>query len=230
MGGIMFLRERATQAEYFDDLRPHEELTAFYRSLERVNRFFLNEEPFQRMIPSLLGPDVCGKLRLLDLGAGDGSLGQGLTAWARNRGWEWTVTNLDLHPRALALGGGERVAGSAIDLPFLDDTFDVVIASQMTHHLPCLQIPRHFAESWRVASKAVLISDLHRNALLYATLFLSLRLQGHSRDFIADALLSVKRGWRVSEMRELVKKSGITQLQVRLYFSARVLVVGRKQN
>jgi len=228
MGGIMFLRERTTQAEYFDGLRPREELKDFYRSLERVNRFFINGEPFQRMIPRLLGPDACRQLRLLDLGAGDGTLGKELTMWARKRGWEWTVTSLDFNPTALGLGGGERVAGSAVDLPFLDDTFDVVIASQMTHHLQCTKIPRHFAESWRVASKAVLISDLHRNALLYATLFVTLRLQGHSRDFIEDALLSVQRGWRVAELRELTKKSGIAQLKVHLYFGARVLVMGRK--
>jgi len=224
----MFLRERAAQAEYFDGLRLREELKSFYRSLARVNRFFLNRKPFQCTIPRLLGPDACRQLRLLDLGAGDGTLGQELATWARKRDWDWTVTSLDLNPTALEFGNGERVAGSAIDLPFLDESFDVVLASQMTHHLQCDQIPRHFAEAWRVASKAVLICDLHRNGLLYATLFVMLRLQGHSRDFIEDALLSVQRGWRVAELRELTKRSGIGQLKVHLYFGARVVVMGRK--
>jgi ubiquinone/menaquinone biosynthesis C-methylase UbiE len=230
MGGIMFLRERTTQAEYFDSLRPRAELESFYRSLERVNRFFVNGEVFQRMIPRLLSPETCRQLRVLDLGAGDGALGRELSTWARNRGWEWTVTSLDFNPTALELGAGERVAGSVIDLPFLDESFDVVIASQMTHHLRCEQIPRHFAESWRVASKGVLICDLHRNAVLYTALFVTLHLQRHSKDFIEDALLSVHRGWRVAELRELTKTSGISQLKVHLYYGARVLVIGRKSD
>jgi hypothetical protein len=228
MGGIMFLRERSTQAEYFDSLRSSGEVAEFYRSLRGVNRFFLNSEPFRRSIPLLLGADTCACLSILDLGAGDGSLGEDLSQWAKRKGWHWQVTSLDLNPMALENGAGHRIVGSALRLPFSEDAFDVVIASQMTHHLPWDQIPMHFLESWRVARKAVIISDLHRNVLLYVTLFVVLRLQGYSREFIRDGLISVKRGWRLNEMRDLVARSGIHGLQVRLYYAARVLVMGHK--
>ncbi len=226
----MFLRERSTQAEYFDSLRSAGEVAEFYRSLRDVNRFFLNAEPFRRTIPRLLGANDCTQLSLLDLGAGDGSLGEDLTKWAKTKGWSWQVTSLDLNPVALASGSGRRVVGSALQLPFRQGSFDVVIASQMTHHLVWDQIPTHFQESWRVARRAVVISDLHRNSLLYATLFVALRLQGHSREFIKDGLISVRRSWRLDEMRELVQLSGIGELQVQLYYAARVLVMGRKKS
>ena len=66
-------------------------------------------------------------------------------------------SNCDLSPRALALNvGGRNVVGSAMALPFPDNAFDVVVASQMTHHLESdADVARHFAEAYRVARKAV---------------------------------------------------------------------------
>jgi SAM-dependent methyltransferase len=221
----MFLGGRTTQAEYFDSERPPEELAEFFNSLGRMNRFFMFAEPFQRFLPRLLESSSCARLSILDLGAGDGSLGKALADWAGKRGWIWRFTNLDSNPASLRLNPeGLNVAGSVVALPFRNDSFDVVIASQMTHHLNDGEARQHLREAWRVTRRALFLSDLHRNAGLYFILWAVCRLRRVRPSFKADALLSVQRAWRIPELRRLADQAGIEGARVRLHFGARVLL------
>src|SRR5436309_2984694 len=100
----MFFSRRATQAEYFDSPeRSLDEITGFYDTLGRFNRLFRFAQPFQRVLPRLCASEAATDLSILDLGAGDGSLGRVLSAWAAKRGWNWRFTNLDFSYRALRL-------------------------------------------------------------------------------------------------------------------------------
>jgi SAM-dependent methyltransferase len=173
----MFFSERARQAECLDAPdRSDADIRDAYHWLGRVNHLTRFSRPFEVAIPRELGEEACRKLTILDVGAGDCLLGKCLGASARQKNWNWEFTNCDLSPRALALnGGGRNVVGSAMALPFPDNSFDVVVASQMTHHLESdADVAQHFAEAYRVARKAVLICDLHRNVFFYMALGLTL--------------------------------------------------------
>ena len=227
----MFLSRRSTQAECFDrpDRSPAE-VADGYRWLNRVNGLLQNAEPFRRILPGWLGQERCRSLSFLDVGAGDGQLGRQLTAWAARRGWDWRVTNLDLSPLALKLNPQARnVAGSVLALPFCDRSFDVVIATTMTHHLnDGADVTRHFAEAWRVTRDAVFIHDVHRNVGLYAVIWLLLVALRVPAEFRADGLLSVARGWRVPEFKKFAAQAGLAGAKVRLDFGSRVFLLARK--
>src|SRR5436305_11072381 len=99
----MFLSRRTTQEEYFDSERPTAEVAEFFRSLNRVNRFFDFAQPFRSLVPKLVREQDCCSLTILDLGAGDGSLGRHVQEWAAKRAWNWRVVNLDTSLSALSL-------------------------------------------------------------------------------------------------------------------------------
>lgn len=227
----MFLSRRTLQAEYSDrpELSFHE-VAENYRQLARINRLFLFADPCQRLMVDWLSHEQCRSLSILDLGAGDGSLGRVLTAWAERRGWRWEVTNLELNPLALRLDPqGRNVAGSVLSLPFRENSFDVVIASQMTHHLSNnTEVIQHFREAWRVTRDALFLNDLHRNIVLYVVIWSLLHAGRFSNSFRKDGLLSVRRGWRASEWQLLAAQAGITGAQVWLYYGARVMLQARK--
>ena len=106
----MFLSQRATQAEYCDRLDlPLNEVADNYRQLARFNRLLLVTDPFQRLLVRWLGRGHVKKLSMLDLGAGDGSIGRSIEAWALRHGWDWRVTNLDL--RRASHGGAILLRG-----------------------------------------------------------------------------------------------------------------------
>ena len=161
---------------------PEAERAGAFRELDRINRLFHFSHPFVSRLPSLAGKKRCERLEILDVGAGTGLLGERLSAWAQRRGWDWRFTNLDANPVALKSGGtAKSVTGSALQLPFADSSFDLVVASQMTHHLTDEEVVQHWREAWRVTRDAMFICDLHRNAGLYAMLWLTMRVMRASR-------------------------------------------------
>ena len=122
------------------------------------------------------------------------------------------------------------VAGSVLALPFQDQAFDVVIASQMTHHLMSdADACQHFREAWRVTREVLFINDLHRNAVLYAILWVLLRCYRFPKKFRDDGLLSVQKSWRVGEWRSLAARAGIPEARVWLYGGARLMLQARRK-
>lgn len=227
----MFLSERSTQAEYFDSTdRSPEEIAEGYRQLGRVNRIFKFSHPFELVIPRCLGAERCAQLRILDLGAGDGLLGRELRKWAAKQGWDWEVTDLDVNLHALQLHNENwKVGASVLNLPLADNSFDVVIASQMTHHLDSPEdIRRHFREAWRVTRDLVVFSDLHRNLAMCLLVRIGTLLARCSPELAADGVISIHRSFRVGEWRKWAAEAGIPDARVNLYLGTRVLLHARK--
>jgi SAM-dependent methyltransferase len=226
----MFLSRRSLQAEYFDlPDRSEAEVTAAFQDLNRVNCFFRFSHPFEAVLPRWLGAKKCERLDILDVGAGTGLLGKILTEWARQRGWHWRFTNLDTNSLALKIGSQpDSVVGSALQLPFADGSFDLVVASQMTHHLTDEQVITHWREAWRVTRDAIFICDLHRNAGLYALLWLTLHLMRVDRTVLEDGLISVRRGFRLDEWRELAGRAEIPAAKIWRYHGTRIVLQARK--
>jgi SAM-dependent methyltransferase len=227
----MFLSQRATQAEYCDrpDL-PLIEVASHYSQLARINRWLLAADPFQRVLVRWLGRTNVGDLSILDLGGGDGAMGRSIETWAWRHGWSWRVTNLDLSIYALRLNSGRRNVAAAVGaLPFADNSFDVVIASQMAHHLTNEEALQHFREAWRVTRDALLLADAHRNVLVWCAIGGVLRLMRATPHFLSDGLLSVRRSWRLGEWRELAARAEIPSARVWLYYGSRVMLQARKR-
>jgi 2-polyprenyl-3-methyl-5-hydroxy-6-metoxy-1,4-benzoquinol methylase len=227
----MFLRVRTTQAEYCDrpDL-PDADLAASYHHLGRLNRVMVVADPFRRLLVRWLGREHVTRLTVLDLGAGDASLGAHLEQWAAQRGWHWRVTSLDGSVRALRLGqAARRVAGNVCELPFADESFDVVMASQMTHHLTEEETVRHFREAWRVSRDVLFLTDTHRNIGSLAAIWTVLKLMGVPAQFLSDGMISIRRGWRVPEWQRLAREAGIPNGRVSVYYGSRIFLQARKR-
>ena len=225
----MFLRERATQAEYFDSPgRTVEEMRGHYSELNRLNGITRFAGSFEEGIPALVGTEACRELTLLDVGAGDGFLGRSLSAWARTRGWDWRFTGVDHCPEAADVAeGGRHVTGSATALPFPDASFDVVTALSMTHHMDTeADLTAHFREAARVSRLGVMVCDLNRSALLWAGLWVGL--MGMSKGFRRDALISVRRAWRADEWRRAARGAGMEGASVWVKHRTRLLLSWRK--
>ncbi len=223
----MFLSERSAQAEYFDaPERTASELAEHYVWLNRINRITRFEWPFQRWLPRMLPEGTCRSMEILDIGAGEGELGRTLSVWAQTRGWDWRFTDVDLSAHACARNPNPRATvGSATALPFPDGSFDAVIATTMTHHLPSDDaVALHFRQAARVSRGAVLVCDMQRSILFYGLLGALLRVCRAPREFREDGLISVRRGWRASEWRRLADQAGLPDARIWSEHGARVLL------
>jgi SAM-dependent methyltransferase len=96
--------------------------------------------------------------RLLDVGCGDGLV----AAVLQNRRPDLTISGIDVLPRSHTHIPVEMFDGSRI--PCNDQSFDVVLFSDVLHHTPDPAVL--LCEARRVAKHSVLIKDHNRNGLL----------------------------------------------------------------
>jgi ubiquinone/menaquinone biosynthesis C-methylase UbiE len=94
-----------------------------------------------------------GRLNILDAGCGDGINLLGLDEMTAGQNPRASICGLDYNPvrlaRARSVAGGSRLQqGSLYDLPFVGDSFDVVLCNHVIEHVPDLS--RALSELHRV--------------------------------------------------------------------------------
>src|SRR5256885_2316608 len=108
---------------------------------------------------------------MLDVGTGLGDIPRAVAADARRRGITLTPIGLDVIPTAARPSredGVSVVLGDGGALPFAAKSVDIVIASQVLHHLPRAVARRWIAGFDRMARRAVVLADLRRSRLAAA--------------------------------------------------------------
>jgi SAM-dependent methyltransferase len=99
------------------------------------------------------------------------------------------------------------VCGDARALPFADHSVDIVTCSQVLHHFFDAEAQFVLAEMNRVARVQAIVSDIHRSRIAAAGIWLAsfpLAFHPASRH---DAVVSVMRGFREAELRQMVRES-----------------------
>ena len=179
--------------------------------------------------------DAHDRLRLLDLGTGGADALVHLVPRAAQRGCHLTAVGLDANPSALAYGRRRMeatvpaglqnritlVEGDALDLSYDDDAFDVTLAALVLHHFHGPDAVRFLQEMNRVSRLGAVVNDLHRHPVAYAAIWCVGRLLPTSTMFRHDAPLSVRRGFRRSELHALAHAAHWPRATVRWHWAFR---------
>jgi SAM-dependent methyltransferase len=157
---------------------------------------------------------------LLDVGTGLGDIPRAAARAARRHGIILRLVGIERNRTAagLARGGGggadwdEPLAAIVADggaLPLPSRSVDVVVASQVLHHVPRATAPHWIAEFDRVARRAVVLADLRRSRLAMAGVWAAcfgLAMDGVTRH---DAVTSLRRGYSRLELDALLAEAGV---------------------
>lgn len=209
---------RANEAEIMDDLgRPDADFAQAYSELEIINRWLGGIRAIERFLPR------SRELLVLDVAAGGCDVSEAIAQQTRSR-----VIALDLNGRGLTLAKRSvPVVGDALHLPFRDDTFDVVMASLFFHHLSNEDCVRVLAHMWRMTKQLVLVNDLHRHPLAYASIRVLTAVFSKSAMVRHDGPVSVRRAFSPSELLSIAKDAGVPARVVRS-FPYRLVLVAEK--
>jgi ubiquinone/menaquinone biosynthesis C-methylase UbiE len=174
------------------------------RDLRRINRWLGGVAIYKRML-RLHG----GAKSVLDLGAGTADLLSSLGSGFR--------VALDFkidHLLRIDDGSIRRVVADAHALPFRDSAVDVVTSAHFFHHFSADENASILREALRVARRGVAVNDTQRSylPLAFVKLLSWLRLVGRITRF--DAPASVRRGYRIEEVREIAQRTGATRAEV----------------
>jgi ubiquinone/menaquinone biosynthesis C-methylase UbiE len=212
-------KSRANLTEIMDDLsRPQAEFDLAYHELTSINRRLGGVRAVQRFLPEQ------ENLLILDVAAGACDVGEALIAQIPCH-----VVSLDIYDRGLKLANRTwPVMGDALDLPFRDGTFDVVMASLFFHHLSNKDCAKVLASMWRITRRRVLVNDLHRHIIPYYS-FQALAMMFSKSPMIKhDGPVSVRRAFKPADLLEIAKAAGVPA-RVHRSFPYRLVLVADKQ-
>ena len=205
-------------SEIMDDLsRPDSEFDEAYHELAIINRRLGGIRAIERFVPR--EPN----LLMLDVAAGACDVSEALLGRMPAR-----IVVLDLNPKGLRFARKSwPVTGNALELPFRDNTFDVVMASLFFHHLSEANSVRVLEKMWRISKRLVLVNDLHRHPVAYWSIRALAAAFSGSTMVRHDGPVSVLRSFRPHELLQVAERAGVP---ARVYrsFPFRLVLVAEK--
>jgi SAM-dependent methyltransferase len=154
-----------------------------------------------------VAPSLNEHSTLVDIGTGTGEATALAERFCATLGIRLRTIGVDFDPTLARAARGyahDAICASGLELPFPDNSIDVVTCSQVAHHFEAPALQALIAEMHRVARQRVIISDLRRSYFAVAGLWTSsfaLRFHPVSRH---DGVVSILRGFTTSELRALV--------------------------
>jgi hypothetical protein len=183
-------------------------------NIARANRWFGGSAAVRYGLSRTLGLLPPGTtLSLLDLGTGLGDLPQTAQRWGAARGIRIVPFGLELNRVAarLAWDAGLAVAVACAGAPPIrDKSVDVILVSQLAHHLTHESVVHLFRTCDRLARRAVIIADLRRHVLASAGFWMGSRLLRFDRVTMADGMTSLRRGFTKEELCRLLAGAGVS--------------------
>jgi len=190
-----------------------EVVTASLRNIARANRWFGGSAAMRRGLGrALRGLPPGTTVTLLDLGTGLGDLPRAAVRWAAQRGVRLVPVGLERSPvaaRLAAAGGVPCVVACAGVTPLRNKSVDVVLVSQVAHHLSEDSAVRLFRECDRVARRAVVVADLRRGWLGPLAFWVGARALQFDPVTVADGMTSIRRGYTQAELGGLLRAAGV---------------------
>jgi SAM-dependent methyltransferase len=188
-------------------------VAASLRDIARANRWFGGAAAVRRGLDRALADVPRGaSLTLVDLGTGLGDLPRDAMRWAARRGVRLQALGLERNRVAarLAVAAGVPCAvGCAGATPLRDKSVDLVLVSQVAHHLSDQSAVRLFRECDRVARRAVVVADLRRGRLGPLVFWVGARALRFDPVTVADGMTSIRRGYTPRELEDLLGAAGV---------------------
>lgn len=207
---------RSDSKECIDD--PHVDswdLRQTYAQIKSINVYTFGYWPIRSAVGYFLARYGRNRrMKILDIGCGDGETLRRIDHYARQRNFSLQLTGIDLNPEVIA--AAVELTFSGINFKHGDifenkgqETYDLIINSLTMHHLTDQEIVRLM--QWMCDHSRIgwFISDLHRHKIAYYFIKYFTKLCRFNELVCHDAPLSVARSFRRQEWVNLLSQAGI---------------------
>lgn len=187
-------------------------VTESFRNLARSNWWFGGAAAVHFGLAPLVAGARGKALTLLDVGTGVGDLPRRAARWAARRGVRLESIGFERSRVAAALAlrhGLPSVVGCAGALPFRPRSADIVLMSQLIHHLSRDAAVEVIRAAAQVARVGVVLADLRRSPLAAIGFRIGAELLGFDPSTKADGVTSVRRGYLPHELDAILRDAGV---------------------
>lgn len=201
---------------------------AVLADLAKVNTITLARRPTLSFLERAIGRDK--RVRVLDVGFGDGDMLRTIARWARRRSIAAELTGVDLNARSVAAAQATPAPGAPIRYLAGDyaslagQEWDCVISSLVAHHMSESELLAFLRFMEAEARLGWFVNDLHRHRFAYASWPVLAGLAGWHRIVRLDGHTSIARSFRPGEWHALLAKAGIRGAEVFRAFPFRLCV------
>jgi 2-polyprenyl-3-methyl-5-hydroxy-6-metoxy-1,4-benzoquinol methylase len=196
------------------DHAPAEEARSNLAQIVRLNEPFGGHSVLRKTLAQVVNGNRA--FTLLDIGAASGDTAKLISQIYPAA----CVSSLDLNPVHLADAPQPKLLADAFHLPFKPASFDYVFCSLFLHHFEDVQVSALMAGFYRIARRALLVSDLERHILPYLFFPATKPFFGWTSITMHDGMCSVRSAFRAGELRQLAKNAGIPNAQVTIHHPA----------
>jgi len=196
------------------------EVQATLADLRMVNRWFGGASTMCRLVERVADETRRRQLSWLDIGGATGDIPEFVEQRLARRRIRLDAVVLD---RALSHMGRRlpAVAANAMQLPFAENSFDLVGSSLFVHHFEPGEVVRLINESLRVCRQAVLINDLRRSHVHLALVFAGFPLY-RSRLTRNDGPASIRRAYTLEELRRMLQQTAASRIDLSTHYLYRM--------
>lgn len=209
------LTDRTDQSELMDNPEIDKaELLKAYNDIKHVNTFLGgNKITLEGILKLEKDSRYEVKLRITDIGCGDGSTLKHLVHYAQKNNKNWILTGVDINPKTIVLAQENTLAFPQVT--YLEaDVFskafealetDIFVFSLTLHHFKDSEIMFILEKAFSQAKVGVVINDLQRSKLayrlfqLYSFFFFKSSIAKH------DGLVSILRSFKKRELEHFAK-------------------------
>ena len=208
---------RATASEFLDQPDCDPSLAAAsYRFMEGVNVYWGGTRVVRRFLTAeTKGREVKAPLRILDIGSGSCDIPLAVSRWARVHNIPLDITCLEMAGPAVEIARRKLAHANDPSVHLLQEDafahqpaepYDCAVASMCFHHFSNDQILLLLQRLRRFVSHRVLINDLRRSPWASLGAGLLLAGTGAMSGVRHDALLSIRRGFKISELESVLNQ------------------------
>jgi 2-polyprenyl-3-methyl-5-hydroxy-6-metoxy-1,4-benzoquinol methylase len=191
-----------------------EDARANLAQIVRLNQHFGGHSVLRKLLAQAVNGNPA--FTMLDIGAASGD-----TARLVNQIYPAaTVTSVDLNPTNLADAPHPKLLADAFQLPFKPASFDYVFCSLFLHHFEDRQVSNLMAGFYRLARRALVISDLERHILPYLFFPATKPFFGWTPMTMHDGMCSIRAAFRAGELGQLARNAGLVNPQVEIHRTA----------
>ena len=221
------VRAEAEELMDADDLEPAT-YAAVVGDLATVNTVTLAAQPTLAFLDRAVARG--SRMRLLDVGFGDGDMLRRIARWAGRRGVDAELVGVDLNPRSAPAAAAHTPAGLPIRYHTGDyadaapGPWDVIVSSLVAHHMTHGQLVAFLRFMAATARRGWLVNDLHRHRFAHFGFPLLARLARWHPIVRHDGALSIARSYRPAEWPAILAAAGVADARVYRAFPFRLCV------
>ncbi|MCB2222008.1 MAG: methyltransferase domain-containing protein [Bacteroidetes bacterium] len=226
---------RSYQSELMDNPDiPRDLLYRNLRELDFLNRYTFGHQLSISAIEKLITANN-GPIHIVDLGCGSGDTLKQMARWARKKQIHARFTGIDSNPDTIAYlreHCREYPEVKGIDTTYQEylstsEEVDIYHCSLFTHHLENQELIELFSHFNKYPRIGFVISDILRSPFAYYGSKILTRLGNGTSLARHDGPVSVLKGFRIREIRDLLAKAEISDYELRTAMGFRFILSGR---